>query len=326
MTACNVSLISVIVPCYNAEAFLQQAIQSVLQQTHRNFELILVNDGSTDETATIIHRFNDSRIRYYYQENKGQCAASNFGLSVANGDYIKFFDADDLMNPMHLEAQVKRMEGRTDALASCAWGRFYDGKPASAIFTPEPVWKDLPSLDWIKISMAQKYDMMGAWLWLIPRSVITKTGGWDERLSLNNDFEFSMRLLTHVNEVLFASDALLYYRSGLPSLSQRPSVPAFKAAVLSTDLGCGYLLAKENSRVTQQLCADRYKEWLFRIYPADAELEQLVAEKVSTLGGSKRKMDGGLVFQSISFLFGWKRAKLLKGYLRRAGYRKLPFN
>lgn len=319
-------LISIITPCYNAAPFLKEAIDSVLAQTYLYFEWILVNDGSTDETEAIIQSFSDSRIRYYKQENKGQCAASNFGLSMATGELIKFFDADDVMSEMHLEAQVKALDGRTDVLASCAWGRFYDDNPFSATFIPESVWEDMSSLEWIKASLQQQYDMMGAWLWMIPRSVIEETGGWDERLSLNNDFEFSMRLLTHVKEVRFAGDAKLYYRSGNMSLSQRPSLKAFQAAVLSTDLGCGYLLAKEKSETTRRLCADRYQEWLFRIYPYDAQLEVELQQKIHALGGSKRQMDGGRVHRFLCRTLGWKRAKRLKNYLQSLGYRKLPFN
>ncbi|MFY7839485.1 MAG: glycosyltransferase family 2 protein [Lacibacter sp.] len=319
-------LISIITPCYNAAPYLKEAIESVLKQTYGNFELILINDGSTDDTAAVIASFSDIRIRSYYQENKGQCAASNYGLSLAKGNYIKFFDADDCMNDTHLEAQLHAAAGREDVLVSCAWGRFYDGNSASAQFIPEPVWKDLPSVEWIKQSLTQKYDMMGAWLWLIPRAVIAQTGGWDERLSLNNDFEFSMRLLTHVTEVKFAAAAKLYYRSGMASLSQRPSVKAYKAAILSTDLGCSYLLAKENTAHTRKLCADRYKEWLFRIYPADDELQKAVEQKISELGGSNRQMDGGKLFQLLSFVLGWKKAKLLKERMRSKGYKKLPFN
>lgn len=304
--------ISIITPCYNSAAYINEAIKSVLKQTYTNFELILVNDGSTDKTEELILSFKDKRIRYFKQPNKGQCVASNFGLSAANGDYIKFFDADDLMNEVHLEEQLKRIDGREDVLASCSWGRFYDGNPGSAKFIPETVWKDLDSVSWIKNALSQQYDMMGAWVWLIPKKVIERSGGWDERLSLNNDFEFSMRLLSNVKQVFFAEKAKLYYRSGISSLSQRPSVKAFSEAILATDLGCSYLLSREDSVFTRRLCADRYKEWLFRIYPSDKKLESLVEKKIESLGGSKRKMDGGVIFKILQALIGWKLAKKIK--------------
>lgn len=319
-------LISVITPCFNAAPFLKEAMESVLSQTYVHFEWILVNDGSTDETEAIIQSCTDERIHYYKQENQGQCAASNFGLSKATGAYIKFFDADDVMNPVHLEAQLKKLNGRTDALASCAWGRFYDGNPASAQFTPETVWEDLDTLTWIRKVLSQQYDMMGAWVWLIPKSVLDKTGGWDATLSLNNDFEFSIRLLLSVKEVLFAGDAKMYYRSGNASLSQKPSENAFAAAIRSTDMGCRYLLERDHSPAMKQLCANRYQEWLYRMYPDAPLLQKEVEQKIKQLGGSSRSMDGGKVFQLLSSFFGWKTAKQLQRWLKQRGYRKLPFN
>jgi GT2 family glycosyltransferase len=321
----NQPFVSIIMPCYNASSFLKEAINSVLKQTHQQFELILVNDGSTDDSETIIRSFQDNRIRYYYQENKGQCAASNFGLAKATGDFIKFFDADDIMNETHLEAQLKKLNGRTDAVASCAWGRFYDGNPQSAKFIPEPVWKDMNSMDWIKTALSQQYDMMGGWLWLIPKQVIQNTGGWDERLSLNNDFEFSIRLLLTVKDVLFSEGAKMYYRSGNSSLSQRPSEKSFRAAVLSTGLACAYLLEKDSSKEMKQLCADRYQEWLFRIYPSYPALEKEIEQQINALGGSNRKMDGGKVFQWLSAILGWKNTKHLQLKLKSIGYKRLPF-
>lgn len=320
-------LVSVITPCYNAAKYLREALDSVLQQTYRNLQIILVDDGSTDETAAIIQSYNDDRIEYYYQENRGQCAASNTGIAKARGDYIKFFDADDVMNPYHIEAQLKRLNGSTTALASCAWGRFYDNDPASAKFIPETVWKDMEPLDWLKTNLQQKYDMMGGWLWLVPAPLLKKAGGWDERLSLNNDFEFSIKLVLHAEKILFAQDAKMYYRSGSSdTLSQKPSRKKFEEAMLSTDLGCSYLLKAENTEEMRLICANRYQEWLFHVYPDYPDMQRILEKKIKELGGSNRRLDGGRVFQIISDTIGWKAAKRLKQSLRKVGYKKLPFN
>ena len=317
-------LISIITPCYNAAKFLADTVESVLAQSYINFEWIIVNDGSTDETEAILLKYHDHRIHYFRQDNKGQCSASNFGLKKAKGDYIKFFDADDLMNPTHLENQIKRMAGKKNILVSCAWGRFYDGDFRSTKFIPETVWQDMDSLSWIKAALSQKYDMMGAWIWLIPKEVILKVGGWDERLSLNNDFEFSMRLLKNVNGVCFASNALIYYRTNSNTLSQSNSYLAFKEAILSTDLGLGYLLEMENSAVTRSLCADRYQEWVFRIFPKCHSIVRELEMKIDLFGGSGRSLDGGRVLKIFIKIFGWKFAKSLKSMFQSFGYRRLP--
>ena len=91
------NLVSVVIPTYNASNFLIRAIQSVVNQTYKNWELIIVDDGSTDHTRQIVEEFQkkDSRIKYFFQNNKGQGAARNLGIKIANGAYIAFLDSDD---------------------------------------------------------------------------------------------------------------------------------------------------------------------------------------------------------------------------------------
>src|SRR5580693_8490765 len=99
-------IITVLMPAYNAGKYIAEAIQSVLEQTFRGFELIIVNDGSTDNTRNIILGFSDSRIRLIDQENLGIAAALNTGLAAAQGKYIARFDADDSCMPMRLQKQL----------------------------------------------------------------------------------------------------------------------------------------------------------------------------------------------------------------------------
>jgi glycosyltransferase involved in cell wall biosynthesis len=91
------SLISVIMPVYNGEAFIVETLESVIAQTHPHWELIVVDDGSTDATASIVAAFSEPRVRYTYQRNRGQAAALNHGLDLAQGDYITTLDADDVL-------------------------------------------------------------------------------------------------------------------------------------------------------------------------------------------------------------------------------------
>lgn len=97
-------LVSVILPAYNAESFIFDAIDSVLTQTYKNLELIIIDDGSTDNTASIISNYKG--IRYLHQQNSGAATARNHGISVAKGKFIAFIDADDLWLPEKIEEQV----------------------------------------------------------------------------------------------------------------------------------------------------------------------------------------------------------------------------
>lgn len=88
-------LVSIIMPVYNAQRYIEKSIQSVLEQTYKNIELVVVNDGSTDATLEIINKFNDSRLSVFTIKNSGPSAARNFGLENATGEFIQFVDADD---------------------------------------------------------------------------------------------------------------------------------------------------------------------------------------------------------------------------------------
>src|SRR5437867_4937360 len=104
--------VSVVMPAYNAAAYLDESIGSILSQTFRDFEFIIVNDGSSDDTNSILDRYQKShkRIRVYHQENQGMIAARNRGCRVAWGQYIARMDADDVSFPNRLERQMEYIE------------------------------------------------------------------------------------------------------------------------------------------------------------------------------------------------------------------------
>lgn len=104
-------MVSIITPAYNSEKFIAETIQSVLAQTYQNWELLIVDDCSTDKTAEIISRFQDSRIKYFHNyTNKGSAFSRNLALQKAKGKWIAFLDSDDLWHPEKLEKQIEFMK------------------------------------------------------------------------------------------------------------------------------------------------------------------------------------------------------------------------
>lgn len=99
-------LVSIVMPAYNAEQYIEEAIESVLRQSYENWELIIVNDGSTDSTEQIIHFYNDQRIITLCQKNTGVSAARNFGMENAKGDFLTFLDADDALTPDSVKLRI----------------------------------------------------------------------------------------------------------------------------------------------------------------------------------------------------------------------------
>lgn len=102
--------VSVTIPCYNSEPYIAETIQSVIDQSYDDWEIIALDDGSADRTAEIVRGFNDPRIRYYHQENQGLSVARNRSVGLAQGNYIALLDHDDLWLPGKLQAQVKLLE------------------------------------------------------------------------------------------------------------------------------------------------------------------------------------------------------------------------
>lgn len=139
------SKVSVIIPTYNREKYISEAIDSVLNQTYKDYEIIVVDDGSTDKTKEVLTKYND-KIRYFYQENQGVSVARNKGIKESKGDYIAFLDADDMWLPQHLEKEIGAFE--TDSKVALVYAqlrvlnknKIVGIKPTIPVFKVEDFW------------------------------------------------------------------------------------------------------------------------------------------------------------------------------------------
>ena len=120
------NLVSIVMPVYNGEQYIEEAINSVLSQTYVYWELVVIDDGSVDKTADIIANFNDERIRYFFQKNRGQTAALNHGLEIIQGEYFTSLDADDCFPVDSLLVRVTYLDNHPDYGAVYADGYFCD--------------------------------------------------------------------------------------------------------------------------------------------------------------------------------------------------------
>lgn len=112
-------MVSVIIPTYNRANKIRKSIDSVLGQTYTDFELLIIDDGSSDDTKTVVESIPDPRVKYFYQENSGACAARNNGISKAQGEYIAFQDSDDEWFPEKLQKQVAVLDSHPEADIVC---------------------------------------------------------------------------------------------------------------------------------------------------------------------------------------------------------------
>lgn len=308
-------------PAYNSGPWIVPAIASVLSQQACGLELIVVDDGSTDNTVQLVQSVNDPRIRLLHCPHAGQSVASNLGAAQARGDYLKFVDADDILLPGHLGAQLAAGRAAEGCLVSCRWGYFRED-PSAVSARRESVQRDFSDpLEWIVTSLTRDEGMMGAWMWLIPISVWQRSGGFDESLTLNKDFDLSIRLLLASGGVRYAGDAIYGYRKGLPAaVTQIRNRAAMESAFRTTELGIASLLAREDSERIRRIAADRFQMWLYRFFPDFPDLAAQAEIRIAELGGSDRRLQGGPLLRLLQPMIGWKGVRRLQSLAIRCGW------
>src|ERR1700738_3438980 len=196
-------LVSILIPAFNAEAWIGDTIRSALAQTWQRKEIIVVDDGSTDQTLALARRFASKEVVVVAQENQGAAVARNHALSLSQGDYIQWLDADDLLDR---EKLTKQMEASRECpsnrtLFSSGWG-YFAYRTDHAKFSPTSLWCDLSPVEWLLRKMGENPHMQTA-TWLVSRGLTEAAGPWDAGLSNDDDGEYFCR-------VILASDGIRF--------------------------------------------------------------------------------------------------------------------
>ena len=311
-------LVSVIIPCHNAARWLGATLDSALAQTWPHREIIVVNDGSRDESLAVAESFTNRGVTVIDQPNRGASAARNRGLQAARGAFFQFLDADDLLSPDKIAAQVELLATRpAGTLATCRWGRF-ESDPAAARFVDEAVDRDFASLDFLLLC-ADTCAMMHPAAWLVPRAVAERAGPWNEILSLNDDGEYFSRVVLASAGLAFSPAGSSLYRSSLAgSLSQRRSLAARQSQFHSVELITAHLQCAEDSARTRRAAADHYQRFIHDFYPRPPALMHTAEQRIATLGGATRPEPVmGPRTKALARLIGWKNVWRLKDRLTR---------
>ncbi len=311
-------LVSILIPAFNARRWVKSSVESALNQSWRNKEIIVVDDGSTDNTPQILKGFSSKIVKVVTQENRGAAAARNTALSYAQGDFIQWLDADDLLAETKIETQLADSQNRHDTrtLYSCAWGRFFH-RPEAAKFYRDPLWTDLTPVKWLSISLGSAIMMHPA-AWLISRELSTLAGPWDERLSLNDDGEYFCRVVAASKYVKFCEGARCFYRIGNPSsLSFSRSGKSVQAYFLAVDLCKKHLLELEDSNDTRQACISLYSQLFAELYPEEENFAHLAQLRIAELGGRISPPRESQAFSLTKRAIGPKMAKRVRFVLWR---------
>ena len=312
-----------LIPCYNAERWLVNTLRSSLDQSWGNVEIILVDDGSKDNSLRIAKSFESERVKVISQENRGASVARNVAYAHAQGDYIQHLDADDFLSCDKIEAQVKFLEtAPSNYLALSATMHFFDGSdPDQGLLHDDwPLVDSDNPREWlIDLYGPEQGGMVQPGSWLVPRTITDKVGKWNETIdpSPDNDGEYFARVVLASSGIRKCPEGINYYRkfrNGVSMSGQRSA--AYQAgAIRSLDLIQIALLAEAQEERALKALARRYKEVAFTAYPYAPEVSELALARARKLGFGDFKpcfptAKGRLLSETV----GWRLARRLNVY------------
>jgi len=201
----NIPVISVVIPVYNGAKTIKETIESVLQQTYQNFELIVINDGSQDETLAVINSIQDQRVKVFSYSNAGLSASRNRGFARSCGEFIAFLDADDLWTEDKLADQLAALQQNPQAAVAYSWTDHIDEnskflRPASYSSCNGNVYERL---------LIGNFLVSGSNT-LIRAQALSKVGGFDESLNSAEDWDMWLRLASFYEFVVVPRPQVLY--------------------------------------------------------------------------------------------------------------------
>lgn len=310
------ALVSILVPAYNAERLIADTLGSALAQTWRNKEIIVVDDGSQDRSFEVAKAFASRRVKVVRQPNGGAPAARNTAFALAQGDYIQWLDADDLLHPRKIEQQMAAAaESGERALLTSRWGRFFFSTER-ARFSPDALWQEhLAPADWIRARFEHNAWMNPA-VWLVSRRLSEAAGPWDTRLgsSGDDDGEYICRVAAVSDGVRFVRDATCYYRIGtVGSLNwnMETSDKPLESLLLSLQLSIGHLLALEDSSRTRAAALRHLDTFSAYFYGAPERFHERLSALAARLGGTVRRPGPGWKYALAERALGPQATRML---------------
>ena len=286
-------LVSIIIPCYNAERFIGRAIQSALNQTYPHCEIIVIDDGSTDGSLRAITAFGHG-VRWETGPNQGGCAARNRGIAIARGIFYQFLDADDLIHPDKISIQLRQIAGNDRALANCTMKRFSSDAPPWNILDGSPPSITLNGLDFV---IKKRLDELSADLddggtappphsftscWLVPKTLAEP---WDTRLSIAQDTEYFERISLRADKVVTTAAPLVHYRDSLGSVSKGMSRRHAESLFHYCQTTERTLEIEDSERVRRGI-AKQYFATALRLYPDYPDLVDASITRIRHLGNA----------------------------------------
>lgn len=303
----NYPLVSILIPLYNAELYIEETIAKVLKQTYLNIELIIVDDHSTDKSLSIAQKYACSNIHIYSNPKKGGNAARNYAFQMSKGEYVKFMDADDFCSNDIIEKQLKVLleKGTPKSLAFSSVKMLYpDG---SLVMPHREIDKDYsPGIE-LLIDIWRGKGWNCPHCHLMHRSLVSLAGGWNETIIKNQDGEFFARVASLADKALSVKDTYAYWRQTGIGVSTKRNIEAHASMLKSYDIISSLILHYKDSTNNRKICAKYISFFVYQYYPEIKpllpEIDKLLFKLKQPLILPKRK-----ILITLRFLLGWKRA------------------
>ncbi len=313
-------LVSILIPAFNSQEWIADTLRSALAQTWERKEIIVVDDGSGDQTLAIAKTFASKDVLVVTQENQGAATARNKALSLSQGDYIQWLDADDVLGEDKITRQLERAQKADDPLKllSAAWGTFMY-RLRRAKFGPTRLWSDQAPLEWLLHKMHYNLHMQTA-TWLVSRALTDAAGPWDTRLSFDDDGEYFCRVLLQSTGVLFVQESKVYYR--LPAMGNLSYIGQsdrkLASLLLSMRLHMHYLRSLEESDRVRCACLRYMQTWFPYFYPERSDLMEELQQTAKSLGGQLSLPPLSWKYVWIHAIFGQRWARQAQQFLPSA--------
>lgn len=312
-------LVSILIPAYNAEKWIKDTIESAINQSWLNKEIIIVNDGSKDSTLKIAQKYKSKFVKVINQTNRGGCVARNKALSYAQGDYIQWLDSDDLLAPDKIEKQLihSEVDRNSDILLTSSGATFYKNYK-KAKFAPNSLWQDLRPIDYFLYKFSEIL-WMNVETWLISRKLVDIAGPWNESLKIDQDGEYICRVVAKSEFVKFIRDSKSFYRIGnVDSTSMNKSYKASESYILAAKLSIKYLLELENSSKTKTASLKFLNNRMPLFLPDNINIIKEAMAIAADISGKLTLPSERTIYELIRTLFGGKVVQKVKRNIQRS--------
>lgn len=300
-------------------------MRSVMAQTHPSLEVILVDDGSTDDSYEVAKQYERKQVQVLQQLNAGAAVARNTGLAIAQGQYIQFLDAGDVLDERKIEAQVHALKGHPDKVAVCNYKQFTtDEELKNGIFPDQSGFiysSDDPQDFLIGLWGGKgKMNFIQTNCWLVPKQIVDKAGNWRAYRCPDDDGEFFARVILASEGIVYVPGVYNYYHiatDGANQLSRSKNKKYLQNVLLNIDLKHQYLVKAGHHPYIKKAIASQYLRFATDMFPEQKILSVIAYKRYKALNEKvKLPVLGGRVIELIKQLFGWRMARLTRFYLR----------